>query len=68
LVSKTAVEFGDDASTKILREGEPDSEYKIFIRFHKPSQSFYKDIVFEISRNGTYFYVKEYLRPKVYRN
>jgi len=68
LVSKTAVEFGDDASTKIIREGEPDTEYRIFIRFHRPSHNFYKDIVFEISRNGTYFYVKEYLRPWVYGN
>lgn len=68
LAAKTATEFGNDASIKIAKESESDSEYKMSISFHKPSNYFYKDIVFEILRNGSYFYVKEYLRPWAYGN
>jgi len=66
LLSKTSVEFGSDAITKLSKDGNNDSDYKLSVRFYKPSQTFHKEIVFEVLRNGSYFYIKEYLRAGVY--
>jgi hypothetical protein len=68
LLSKTSIEFGSDAITKIYKDGNNDSDYKLSVRFYKPTQTFHKEIVFEVLRSGSFFYIKENLIAGAYSN